>query len=185
MSEATATIRIAASDVVKPPGQREYREYTIVHEAGGVAVESKHRYNDFLVLHERIPALAGMRFPAPKSIFGLSTESAINERVATLQSYLRFVADKLPPSERAPLNEFLNLTAPATPAEAKPALAAPPGTLASASVLAANLAAKTAAAKAAAPVVATAVPAAPPPPGAPAAPAALAVPAALLSLIHI
>lgn len=118
------TLRIESSEVIKPAGQKEYREYTIVHEADGVTAESRHRYSAFLELHERIPSLAGTRFPAPKSLFGFSNENAIHERVRALQEYLLALDETLEGDERALLCQFLNVpevrAADAAGAEAEP-----------------------------------------------------------------
>jgi len=149
------SVTISGSDLVRDQSGKEYRVYTIVYEAAdGTATESNHRYNDFLELHERLPSLAGTRFPAPKSMFGLNNESAIKERIGTLQDYLRFLLSKLEADERPPLEEFLNLSAatvaPITPTQPQPPRA-PPGALASASVLGAALVARVSETKVATP----------------------------------
>lgn len=140
-------VRIVASEVVKVPGAKEYREYTIEWiDAQGVVAESKHRYNDFIELHNSIPSLARTRFPASKSAFGLSSERAINERVALLQDYLRSLCDTLTADERVLLYNFLNVPifeeansgAPASAPAADSESDAPSGSFASASALAAK-----------------------------------------------
>jgi hypothetical protein len=164
------TLKIPTSVLIKPEGQKEYREYVIECEVDGCVTVSRHRYNDFLVLHDSIPALAGSRFPAPKSIFNLNTDSAVTERIVTLQTYLQSLSDKLAPASRAPLDAFLGLAVGPTAASPVARPSAPRGAFASAEVLAKATAARAAEAAGtphAVPVPITAPAVALPPPAAP------------------
>ncbi|XP_060080587.1 nischarin-like [Ylistrum balloti] len=95
---SSRTVRIKGSETVE-----NHTVYTVEVSVGSYTWTVKHRYNDFLLLHEKLVSVCKIdkTLLPPKKIFGNQSEGFIKKRQAELEAYLQtvlyYVAHKVPP----------------------------------------------------------------------------------------
>ncbi|XP_033745776.1 nischarin-like isoform X2 [Pecten maximus] len=95
---SSRTVRIKGSETVE-----SHTVYTVEVSVGSYTWTVKHRYNDFLILHEKLVSICKIdkTLLPPKKLFGNQSEGFIKKRQAELEAYLQtvlyYVAHKVPP----------------------------------------------------------------------------------------
>ncbi|XP_069101513.1 LOW QUALITY PROTEIN: nischarin-like [Argopecten irradians] len=95
---SSRTVRIKGSET-----EESHTVYTVEVSVGSYTWTVKHRYNDFLMLHEKLVSICKIdkTLLPPKKLFGNQSEGFIKKRQAELEAYLQtvlyYVAHKVPP----------------------------------------------------------------------------------------
>ncbi|XP_021361093.1 nischarin-like isoform X2 [Mizuhopecten yessoensis] len=95
---SSRTVRIKGSEFVD-----NHTVYTVEVSVGSYTWMVKHRYNDFLILHEKLVSICKIdkTLLPPKKLFGNQSEGFIKKRQAELEAYLQtvlyYMAHKVPP----------------------------------------------------------------------------------------
>ncbi|XP_069138824.1 nischarin-like [Argopecten irradians] len=85
---SSRTVRIKGSET-----EESHTVYTVEVSVGSYTWTVKHRYNDFLMLHEKLVSICKIdkTLLPPKKLFGNQSEGFIKKRQAELEAYLQTV----------------------------------------------------------------------------------------------